>query len=59
MCSRQSFVDRAKQIQVAMFTVANRILFIRIFEELRKHGIQFEHPVCEPEVGGYIMKLKE
>jgi hypothetical protein len=59
MHSCRSFAGQTKQLQIALATVGDRLLFIRIAEELRKHGIQFEAPVCEPSVGGYIMKLTE
>jgi hypothetical protein len=59
MFPKRTFVGRAKLIQIALSTVADRILFIRIAEELRKHGIEYDQPVCEPQVGGYIMRLRE
>lgn len=59
MFSRQSFSGQAKQLQIALSAVADKILFIRIAEELRKHGVQFDSPISEPFVGGYIMKLTE
>ncbi|KAI6192425.1 Mediator complex subunit rgr-1 [Aphelenchoides bicaudatus] len=58
MFSKHSFTGHIKQIQVAMSTVADRILFIRISEELRKHGIEFNQPVREKLVGGYVLRLK-
>lgn len=57
--NRRSFTAKSKQIQIAISSVADRILFIRIAEELRKNKIQFESPVPEPKVGGYIMKITE
>lgn len=57
MFPQQTFIGRTKQLQIALSNVADRLLFIRIAEELRKHDIKFDQPVREPLVGGYIMRL--
>ncbi|KAI6204768.1 hypothetical protein M3Y94_00715000 [Aphelenchoides besseyi] len=48
-----------RQIRVALSTVADRLLFVRLTENLQRRGIKFSSVEREKEVGGYVLRITD
>ncbi|KAI6210039.1 Mediator complex subunit rgr-1 [Aphelenchoides besseyi] len=48
-----------RQIRVALSTIADRLLFVRLTENLQRRGIKFSPVESEKEVGGYVLKITD
>ena len=54
-----AFASTRRQLQVAVATIANRLLFGRLTDALRAHDVQTTAVEREPLVGGYVLQLKK
>uniref|UniRef100_A0A1I8B2R1 NYN domain-containing protein n=1 Tax=Meloidogyne hapla TaxID=6305 RepID=A0A1I8B2R1_MELHA len=52
-----SWIGTHRHLQAAVAAIDDRLLFLRICEELDARGIRYESVSTEPYVGGYLLKL--
>ncbi|KAI6210831.1 Mediator of RNA polymerase II transcription subunit 14 [Aphelenchoides besseyi] len=48
-----------RQIRVALSTIADRLLFVRLTEKLQHRGVKFLPFESEKEVGGYVLRITD
>ncbi|KAI1700697.1 mediator complex subunit MED14 domain-containing protein [Ditylenchus destructor] len=57
--SKLSWIGTHRQLQAAVAAIDDRLLFLRITEELDKRNIKHDPLSVEPVVGGHVLKIKD